>query len=137
MSAEIEEWLEAEGPLTEERALLARGAEDCALILASMSQQMMAVQKNPKELYRIGLNTTRLLMCLGDLVCAWLMLRAGEIAHAALENPELSDADRDYYAGKVAAAKWFARNQLPRLTSERKMAEAVNLDVMELPESAF
>ncbi|HHV22242.1 MAG TPA: acyl-CoA dehydrogenase [Propionibacterium sp.] len=137
VSAEIEEWLEAEGPLTEERALLARGAEDCALILASMSQQMMAVQKNPKELYRIGLNTTRLLMCLGDLVCAWLMLRAGEIAHAALENPELSDADRDYYAGKVAAAKWFARNQLPRLTSERKMAEAVNLDVMELPESAF
>ncbi len=43
----------------------------------------------------------------------------------------------DFYRGKVAAAKWFAQQYLPGVTAEKKKAEAVNLDVMELPESAF
>ncbi|MDO5501173.1 MAG: acyl-CoA dehydrogenase, partial [Propionibacteriaceae bacterium] len=138
VSNEIEEWLETEGPLGEERKLLARAAEDCALILATMSQHLMAVQGQPTEIYKVGLNTTRLLMCLGDLVCAWLMLRGGEAAQQRLDvGEDLTAADRDFYAGKVAAAKWFARTQLPRLTAERKMAEAVDASVMELPESAF
>lgn len=137
VSNAIEEWLESDGPLTAERGLLARGAEDCALILAGMSRTVMAAQAAPNEIYKVGLNTTRLLMCLGDLVCAWLMLRAGEIAHAELEREGLSDAERDFYLGKVAAAKWFARNRLPRLTAERRIAESVDLEVMELPEAAF
>lgn len=137
VSAEIETWLEAEGPLTAERALLARGAEECAVMIALMTQTLMGSTENRTDIYKVGLNTTRLLMCLGDLVCSWLMLRAGEIAYAALGEDGLSAADRDFYTGKVAAARWFARTHLPKLTAERKMAEAVDLEVMELPESAF
>lgn len=137
VSAEIQAWLESEGPLTAERALLARGAEECGTIAALMTRTMMASSQQPPEIYKVGLNTTRFLMCLGDLVCAWLMLRAGEIACAALQRDDLSDEERDFYAGKVAAAKWFAQTRLPLLIAERKLAESVNLEIMDLPTSAF
>ncbi len=137
VSGEIEEWLEAGGPFEAERALLARGAEECGLMIAHMSGPLMKMRENPAEVYKVGLNTTRLLMALGDMVCSWLMLRAGEIAQAKLDEGGLDQADQNFYAGKVAAAKWFARTRLPRLTAERKMAEAVNLEIMELPEAAF
>ncbi len=37
----------------------------------------------------------------------------------------------------MAAAGFFAATVLPRLTAEREIAEAVSLDLMELPEDAF
>ena len=33
-----------------------------------------------RNIYKVGLNTSRLLMVLGDVVCAWLLLRQAEIA---------------------------------------------------------
>ena len=39
--------------------------------------------------------------------------------------------------GKVAAARWFARQVLPRLAAERAIAEATDNDVMDLDEAAF
>ena len=50
---------------------------------------------------------------------------------------EVSDRDRAFYTGKVAAAKFFASNVLPRLTAERAMLESTDLSLMELPEEAF
>ncbi|HVU72952.1 MAG TPA: acyl-CoA dehydrogenase C-terminal domain-containing protein, partial [Mycobacteriales bacterium] len=41
------------------------------------------------------------------------------------------------YQGKVAVAKFFARNVLPRLAAERAIAEATDLDIMALDEAAF
>lgn len=137
VSSEIASWLEAGGPLKAERALLARGTQDCATIVAGMTGVMMHLRHDNQAIYKIGLNTTRLLMCLGDLLCAWLMLQAGEIAQAALDAGGLPDTERDFYLGKVASATWFARNRLPHIAAERQIAEAVDLDVMELPESAF
>ena len=45
--------------------------------------------------------------------------------------------DRAYYRGKVAAARFFAANVLPRLTSERRIVETVDLTAMDLAEAAF
>ena len=49
----------------------------------------------------------------------------------------LSRQDRDFYTGKVAAARFFARNVLPRLSAERAIAEATDNALMDVPESAF
>ena len=49
----------------------------------------------------------------------------------------ISAADRAFYEGKVASARFFAREVLPRLAADRKVVEATTLDVMELPEEAF
>ena len=46
-------------------------------------------------------------------------------------------AERDFYEGKVAAAQFYARQVLPRLSAERAMAEATDNSLMDVPESAF
>jgi hypothetical protein len=100
----------------------------------------MASLERPEEIYRAGLNTTRLLMALGDLVIGWLLARQAEIALAALdadgESP-LSGPDRAFYQGKLATARFFAQTVLPRLALDRAQTEETTLDLMELPEEAF
>jgi hypothetical protein len=91
---------------------------------------------NPAELYKVGLNTTRLLMMCGDLVVGWLLVRQAEVAAAALEAGAAAK-DEPFYTGKVATAKWFAANRLPLLAAERAVAEATDLEVMELAETSF
>ena len=96
----------------------------------------MASQKDLPEIYKVGLNTTRLLMAVGDLIIGWLLLRQAEVASAALEAGA-SAKDQEFYKGKIAAAKWFAQNRLPLLAGERLAAETTNLEIMELSEDAF
>ncbi|WP_350280237.1 acyl-CoA dehydrogenase [Kribbella sp. HUAS MG21] len=129
------------GRLKEERGLLAKGLEDTQKILGIMGQALMASNPqaengDPRNVYRVGLNTSRLLFVLGDVVCSWLMLRQAEVALEKLGG-ELSAADQDFYAGKVAAAQWFVRSTMPSVRAERVKAELTDLDVMDLPESAF
>jgi acetyl-CoA dehydrogenase-like protein len=91
--------------------------------------------EQPSEIYRVGLNTTRLLLALGDLIIGWLLARQAEIAQARLD--EGPGADQAFYEGKIAAARFFAATVLPRLAAEREILEATTLDLMELPEEAF
>ena len=97
---------------------------------------LLGAQENPRELYRVGLESVAFLLAVGDLVIGWLLLPRAEIALNALDG-DPSDRDRDFYAGKVAAANFFAKNVLPRLTAERKIVEGVDLKIMDLREEAF
>ena len=129
------------GRLKEERALLAKGLEDTQKILGVMGQALMASNPqaengDPRNIYKVGLNTSRLLYVLGDVVCSWLMLRQAEVALKRL-GEDLSPTDQDFYAGKLAAARWFVRSTMPSVRAERVKAELTDLDVMDLPESAF
>ena len=99
-----------------------------------MTGYLMDSAGQPAEIYKAGLNTTRLLMALGDLVIGWLLLVHAEVAQARLDE---GDADRDFYAGKLGAARFFAATVLPRLAIERKIAEETTLYLMDLPEGAF
>ena len=88
------------------------------------------------NLYKVGQNTTRLLLAAGDLVVGWLLLRQAEVALDALAAGA-SGKDQDFYEGKVAAAQFFARQVLPLLAAERAIAEATDTLLMDLPEAAF
>ncbi|TDB82113.1 acyl-CoA dehydrogenase [Actinomadura sp. KC216] len=123
------------GRLKNERALLGRALDDVQGIIEPMTAWAFGSMENPKELYKVGLNTSRLLLALGDLIVGWLLCRQAEVALAALADA--SGPDEAFYTGKVAAAQFFCRTVLPRLASERAIAEATDLDVMELPEAAF
>jgi len=70
------------------------------------------------------------------VVCGWLLLRGAEVALARL-GEEQSLTEQAFYEGKVAAARWFARTVLPRLTAERVATERTDLSLMDLPEAAF
>ncbi len=127
---------EGSGQLSVERELLGQALENVQGILGAMGQWAMASQENVTEIYKVGLNSTRLLMASGDLIIGWLLVRQAEVALAALAN-DPSERDRDFYTGKVEAARWFARNRLPLLAAERNIAEATTGEIMEIPESAF
>ena len=136
---EIKEFAASEagnGRLKSERALLAQAVAATEGIIGALVNAALGSMESPKEIYKVGLNTTRLLMALGDTVVSWLLLRQAEVALGKLGG-EVSEADRNFYAGKVAAAQFFAANVLPRLSSDRVMAENTTLDIMELPEEAF
>ncbi|MFC7485199.1 acyl-CoA dehydrogenase [Knoellia sp. CPCC 206453] len=133
------------GKLDRERELLGEGLENVQGILGYMVGELMksdprggnpAGDSDIRNLYKVGQNTTRLLLGAGDLVVGWLLLNQADIALKALEGV-VSDKDRDFYTGKVAAAQFYARQVLPRLAAERAMAEATDNELMDVPESAF
>jgi hypothetical protein len=105
-------------------------------MIGLLGKWAMASQSDVTEIYKVGLNSTRLLMASGDLVIGWLLIRQAEVALAALAAGP-SDRDKAFYEGKVATASWFARNRLPLLTAERAIAEATTGDIMELSEDSF
>ena len=129
--------------LAAERALLGRAGQDVQAILGFMIGELMKSDPRTDEgndtrnLYKVGQNTTRLLLTAGDVTVGWLLLRQAEIALEALARKNVSDADRDFYTGKVAAARFFARNVLPLIGGERAIATQTDNSLMDVPESAF
>ena len=106
-------------------------------MLGALGTAMGAAQQGqPREMYKVGLHSRRLLFAMGDVVIGWLLARQAEIAAAKLADGA-DGADADFYTGKVAAAKFFAGEVLPRLASDRAIIEAADLTVMDIPESAF
>ena len=126
--------------LATERELLAQGVDDLQGILAAMAQRLGSLDPSaggdPRELYRVGQNTTRLLLCSGDLVVAWLLLRQAETALLKIDSAH-SLEDRAFYEGKIGAARFFAANVLPPLAAQRAIAECSDNEVMEVSEEAF
>jgi len=138
--AKVREFAAADGGngrLKAERAALADAAAQVEGIATAMTGYLMASAEQPAEIYKAGLNTTRLLMALGDLVIGWLLLTHAEVALRELDQLDAGAPDHDFYAGKLAAARFFAATVLPRLAVERKVAEETTLDLMDLPEGGF
>jgi hypothetical protein len=125
------------GRLKTTRAAVARAADNVEAMVGAMNDYLGASLERGPEIYRVGLNTTRLLLALGDLIVGWLLGRQAEIALARLDEGGLSAADQAFYQGKLGAAGFFAATVLPRLAAEREIVEATSLDAMELPEESF
>ena len=124
------------GRLKAERAALARAADDVEALVTTLNGFLGGSLDQPAEIYRVGLNTTRLLLAIGDLIIGWLLARQAGVALAKLDDGS-EPADQSFYEGKVAGARFFAATVLPRLAMEREIAEATTLELMELPEEAF
>jgi alkylation response protein AidB-like acyl-CoA dehydrogenase len=144
LAKEIESFIASEagnGRLKQERALLATALEDANALVGHMINDLMSADASAeggdvRNIYKVGLNTTRLLMVLGDVVCAWLLLRQAEIALDKLAG-DVSEKDQRFYEGKVAAAQFFAQHNLPKITAERRIAESTDLALMDLDEESF
>ncbi|MCP9272331.1 acyl-CoA dehydrogenase [Mycolicibacterium arenosum] len=122
--------------LASARAALATALADVTAMVATLTGYFAGAQTEPREIYRVGLSSVPFLLSLGDLLIGWLLLWQAEIALAALERGAAGD-DADYYRGKVAAAKFFAANVLPRLSAERRIVELSDLQAMDLAEAGF
>jgi alkylation response protein AidB-like acyl-CoA dehydrogenase len=140
ISGEITEFLasiEDEGRLKEEAAALKKAVEDFGGIVAAMFGQLMSGQEDVRNVYKVGQNTTRLLLSAGDLLVGYLLLRQASVALKKLDGNGLSAADRAFYEGKPAVARFFAQTVLPELAARRLVAESTDNALMDVPEAAF
>ncbi|WP_422772599.1 acyl-CoA dehydrogenase [Plantactinospora sp. WMMC1484] len=126
-----------DGRLKEERAALGRALGEVQAMVGTMTGWLAEAQGGEaRAIYKVGLSSRRFLLAVGDLVVGWLLQRQAEVALRALSG-EVSDADKAFYTGKLAAARFFAREVLPRIGADRRIVQAADLDLMELPEEAF
>jgi len=136
VSSQITATIDGAGPeLKAETDRLATALADVQAMAAALTGYLMAAQGDPEQLYKVGLGSVRFLLAVGDLVIGWRLILAAQIALAALDGA--SERDHAFYTGKVAVAKFFAKNMLPLLTSVREVIETLDTDVMELETSAF
>jgi alkylation response protein AidB-like acyl-CoA dehydrogenase len=91
----------------------------------------------PRELYKVGLVSRRILFAAGDLLVGWLLARQAEVAQVALQRGGLTEADRAFYEGKVLVARFFAAEVLPRIGSDAKVIHRTTLDAMDAPIEVF
>jgi hypothetical protein len=118
------------------REAVARALGEIQQMIEFMTSKAVASQSEPTEVYAVGLGTTRLLLAAGDLLIGWLLLRQAEVAQRLLHSGE-RPGDTAYLQGKVAAARFFATEVLPRLGADRRTITAADVALMELPEDAF
>ncbi|MEP6598167.1 MAG: acyl-CoA dehydrogenase [Actinomycetota bacterium] len=140
LSAEIAAFLtsiEHEGRLKEEREAVANALEHLAGMVAAMVSQLTSSQDDVRNLYKVGQNTTRLLLSAGDLMVGYLLLRQAAAAFTRLDENSLSAADRAFYQGKPAVARFFAMTVLPELAGRRVVVESTDNALMDLAENAF
>jgi alkylation response protein AidB-like acyl-CoA dehydrogenase len=121
--------------LAAERHLLGTAMEDVQAHLGVMVGHSMAAMQDPPAIYKTGLHANALLESLAEVVIAWLLLKHAEIAIQAL--PEASPADTAFYEGKIASARFFAKNVLPKAKLRRAAAEGEDGALMEIPVEAF
>src|SRR5215218_1373882 len=139
LAGQIQATIDAEagdGRLKEERAALSTALGDVQAMLTAMFGHLAGAQEDLTALYKVGQNTSRLLLATGDLVTAWLLVRQAEVALGALAG-EVTGKDRHFYEGKLAAARFFTTQVLPRLSSERTIVEHTDNTLMEVDEAAL
>ena len=134
LGKEIAKFASAGGNLPEEKKALLKALEDVQAMIGHMVGVAMESQENPREIYKVGLNTSRLLMATGELIIAWLLLRQADIAQSKLAN---AGRDTEFYNGKIASAKFFVRSVLPHISVERAVVESETGEIMDISESAF
>jgi alkylation response protein AidB-like acyl-CoA dehydrogenase len=115
--------------------LLRTALDDVQAMTATLTGYLMAAAEKPEEIYKVGLTSVRYLLAVGDLLIGWRLLAQADVAHAALvAAPTDNEA---FYQGKIATARFFAQNVLPNLTALRGIVDAIDDDIMQLPEAAF
>ena len=135
-------------PFEVERSLLGKGLEDAQAHLGVLLTHAMASmdESTREQIHLAGLQSTAFLYSLSEVAIGWLLLRHAEVAHArhaALEAGEspatgrAREAELSFYTGKVAAARWFARNAMPKIAMRRHVAEQEDGALMRVPVAAF
>jgi hypothetical protein len=105
------------------------GGADLAVIAAALSDAVGNVRsalawllahhaENPAN---AGAVSYSMLMLLGTVAGGWQMARAAEVAQGALDA---GTADRDFCAGKVQTARFYAEQVLPRALAHARTVQA-------------
>ncbi len=135
LGKEIQKFAESGGSHASEKAALFTALGDLNGIVATLVAHAVESQTDAEKIYIVGLNTSRCLMAVGDIITAWLLLRQADVCVEKLAGNPGKDAD--FYKGKIASAKFFVQNYLPHISADRKIVESTDGSIMKIAESAF
>ncbi len=98
--------------------------------LLQITQELVAITANNAD---AGLsNATLYLDVFGRVVVAWIWLRLAIIARRAL-NPSLTTEERNFYNGKLSAARYYIEWELPAIAHMCNLLQLPNLLPLNLP----
>jgi hypothetical protein len=129
-------WIRDDKRFKVEHSAVSDALADVTAMVDTMCRWDAASAEAPEQTYRVGQNTTRLLLSVGDLMVGWLLSRQAVLAQARLDDGA-GGADADFYAGKVAVARFFTTSVLPELTARRRILEGTDTTLMDVADGAF
>lgn len=118
-----------------ERQALGEALEGVQTHIGVLVGHAVASLQEPTEVYKTGLQTNGLLESLSEVVIAWLLLEHAEKANAALGDAEGDDVL--FYEGKIASARFFVSDALPKVARRTAAAQNESGWLMDLPDGAF
>jgi alkylation response protein AidB-like acyl-CoA dehydrogenase len=117
------------GELDVEKVALQTALGDIQGIMGTM------LGKLGQSVYHVGLQGNRILFALAEIVIGWRLAVSAQVALGKFGGAQ--GDDKAFYRGKLAAARFYAKNVLPGIGHTRKLIEAGDLDLMELPDDSW
>jgi hypothetical protein len=89
------------------------------------------------HLDRVPLNANRFLDMMSETCVAWLLLDGARIAEDKIKHVASDHPDHAYYSGKIASAKFYARNVLPGVEEKARLMAEADTTPLEVVDAAF
>lgn len=119
-----------DGELQTQSVALAKALEALAKTTLVLAQALQGGK------LRLGLaNASLYLDMMGHIVVAWLWLRQAELASRKL--PASQGAERDFYAGKLQACRYFFAYELPMVFQHAKLLQALDSTTLDMQAAWF
>ncbi len=132
---------------------LAADVQEAANLLAELAMFFASSARAGKFMIPVG-NAYPFLMLMGKVVLGWLLLwgagvadeKLGGLATAAGVDPSdpaarsawiEGDAEVSFYAGKIAAARYFIKHVLPEAGAAAKAIRSEDLSMLDIPDGGF
>jgi alkylation response protein AidB-like acyl-CoA dehydrogenase len=85
----------------------------------------------------VPLCANRFLEMMSETAVGWMLLDGAVIAHAKAAEVAAGHPDAAFYAGKVSAALYFARNVLPGVEDKARVLHDEDTTALDIPDAAF
>jgi alkylation response protein AidB-like acyl-CoA dehydrogenase len=85
----------------------------------------------------VPLSANRFCEMMSELTVAWLLLEGAILADAAQAKVDAGHPDKAFYAGKVSAALYYARNILPGVEHKAKLLVGEDQSPLEIADASF
>lgn len=85
----------------------------------------------------VPLYANRFLEMMSEAAVAWLLLEGAAIAHEKKASVAPGHPDEAFYAGKISAALYYAKNVLPGVEDKARVLAEEDKSALEIPDAAF
>ncbi|MGW0002418.1 acyl-CoA dehydrogenase [Nocardia grenadensis] len=139
LAAEIRSYSTSAGSCEELRRAgkeVGRALDNIAEMIEVLADRWARRHDDARNAHRVGEESVRFLLSVGDLLVGYLLLRHATVAHAQLVAGE-AGGDRSFYEAKVSVARFFARSVLPELAARREIVVAGDDDLAALSPETF